>query len=86
MYFSAAVADGNFIPFTLFQKCHVRGLHLLLLFPRACWLADVRIVEVGHGPFGPQDVGRVLLLPEKVVVVQLHRDKLESLLVRQEAE
>ena len=83
---SAAVADGTAIPFPHFHERHVSGLHPLLLFPCACWLADVRIVEVGHEPFGCQDVGRILLLPEQVVVVQLRRDGLEPFLVRQEEE
>ena len=57
------------------------------MFPHACWLADVRIVEVGHEPLGRQYVGWVLLLPKQVVVVQLHCDGLEPFLVhREEAE
>ena len=86
MYFSAAIADGTATPFYFFHKRYVRGLHLLRLFYRACWLVDVQIVEVGHEPFGHQDVGRLLLISDQLVFVQLRRYKLEPFLVRQEEE
>ena len=86
MYLAAAVADGTAVPFPFFQERYVRGLHLLLLFSRACRCADIRIIEVGHEPFFRQDFGQVLLLPDQVVVDQLRRYGPEPLLVRHEEE
>ena len=84
MYFDVSVVDGTFIPFSFFYKRYVRGLHLILLFSCACLLADVRIIKVGHEPLFRQEVGRVLLLPEQVVVVQIYCDGIEPFLVCQE--
>ena len=86
MSFAAAVSDGTAVPFPFFQERYVRGLHLLLLFSRACRCADIRIIEVGHEPFFRQDFGQVLLLPDQVVVDQLRRYGPEPLLVRHEEE